>query len=173
MKFLRLCAVAGLTGFVAAPALADQTVTLFQHKSWMVEGVTFDDGSYACLAEVADPGESFSIWAFADGTTRLQFYSEDWDFGESDTANLQVKIDRRSPWTLTAANLTQNSVLFDLPGGDPSVNFLVEIAQGSTLHLRTEDGSPVKDYSLSGSAASMSTLVDCSNAITSDSNPFK
>lgn len=170
---MRIWHLAGLASLLAAPALANTTDVLFQHKSWMVEGVTFDDGTYACLAEVSDPGESFSIWAFPDGTTRLQFYSEGWDFGESDTANLQVEIDHRSPWTLTDANLTKNSVLFDLPGGDPSVNFLVEVAQGSTLHLRTQDGSPVKDYSLAGSSASMSTLVDCSNAITGDSNPFK
>ena len=43
--------------FAALPALADQTDVLYQHKSWMVEGVTFDDGTYACLAEVTEPGE--------------------------------------------------------------------------------------------------------------------
>ena len=156
----------------AGPALADQTDVLFQHKNWMVEGVTFDDGTFACLAEVSDPGESFSIWAFPDQSIRLQFYSEEWDFGESDSADLEVEIDHRSPWTLTGANLTQNSVLFDLPDQDSSVNFVVEVAKGSTLHLRTADGSPVKDYSLSGSSASISALVDCGNAITGDTNPF-
>jgi len=63
-------------GVSAAPALADKTEVLYQHKSWMVEGVTADDGSVACLAEVSDPGESFSIWVFSDKTIRLQFYSE-------------------------------------------------------------------------------------------------
>ena len=119
--------------FWPTAAFADSTEILYQHKAWVVEGVTFDDGTYACLAEVSDPGESFTIWTFPDRTIRLQFYSDEWDFGESDTANLEVEIDRRSPWTLTGANLTQNSVLFDLPDLDASVNFVVEVAKGPTL----------------------------------------
>ena len=62
--------------------MADRTDTLFRNKAWEVQGVTFDDGSYACLAEVSDPGESFTIWIFQDASIRLQFYSEDWDFGD-------------------------------------------------------------------------------------------
>ena len=148
-----------LMGLQSLPALADRTDVLYSYKHWQVEGVTDDDGSYACLAEVAEPGESFAIWVFPDQTIRLQFFSEEWDFGESDTADLEVEIDRRSPWSLTGANLTQNSVLFDL-------------AEGRTLHLRSSDGTPVKDYSLAGSSASISTLIDCGAAIRDMSNPF-
>lgn len=167
----------GVAGVMAAlsvvPARAEGVETLYQHKAWVVQGVTFDDGSYACLAEVSDPGESFSIWAFPDRTIRLQFYSEEWDFGDGDTANMEVEIDRRQPWTLTGANLLENSVLFDLPDLDSSVNFVVEVAKGSTLYLRTESGEDVRNYSLSGSSASIQYLVDCGNAIAGDSNPFK
>ena len=173
MKLLQVAAIAFLATVGAAPVFAERTEVLYQHKAWLVEGVTFDDGSYACLAEVSDPGESFSIWVFPDRTIRLQFYSEEWDFGEKDTANLEVEIDRRSPWTLTGANLTQNSVLFDLPDLDTSVNFVVEVAKGRTLYLRTEDGSDIRNYSLSGSSASIQYLVDCGNAIAGDSNPFQ
>lgn len=173
MRLLQAGSIGLLAAVVAAPALADQTEVLYQHKAWIVQGVTFDDGSYACLAEVSDPGESFSIWTFPDRTIRLQFYSEEWDFGEGDTANMEVEIDRRSPWTLTGANLLQNSVLFDLPDLDESVNFVVEVAKGSTLYLRTEEGSDVRNYSLSGSSASIQYLVDCGNAIAGDSNPFQ
>ena len=161
-----------LMGLQALPALADRTDVLYSYKHWQVEGVTYDDGSYACLAEVAEPGESFAIWVFPDQTIRLQFFSEEWDFGESATADLGVEIDRRSPWSLTGANLTQNSVLFDLPEGDASVNFVIEVAEGRTLHLRSSDGTPVKDYSLAGSSASISTLIDCGAAIRDTSNPF-
>jgi hypothetical protein len=173
MKLLQVGAFGILAGLAALPAFADTTEVLYQHKSWLVEGVTFDDGTIACLAEVTDPGESFSIWTFPDKSIRLQFYSKDWDFGESDTANLEVEIDHRSPWTLTGANLTQNSVLFDLPDLDQSVNFIVEVAKGSTLHLRSEDGSSIRDYSLSGSSASIQYLVDCGNSISGDKNPFQ
>ena len=172
MKVWQVALMAGLAGFAVQPVLADKTNVLFTYKSWQVEGVTFDDGSIACLAEVTDPGESFSVWVFPDKTIRLQFYSDSWDFGDSSTANLQVEIDHRSPWTLTGANLTKNSVLFDLPDQDSSVNFLTEVAAGSTLHLRSEAGDRVKDYSLSGSSASISHLINCGNSITGDANPF-
>lgn len=154
------------------PAVADRVDTLFTYKSWHVQGVTFDDGSLACLAEVSDPGESFTIWIFQDESIRLQFYSEDWDFGESDTTDLEIEIDRRSPWSMSNANLTRQSVLFDLPDEKASVNFVLEVAKGNTLHLRDADGTPVKDYSLAGSGASISKLIDCSDAITGATNPF-
>jgi hypothetical protein len=171
---MRVIGLGVLAGLIATSAFANDVEMLYQHKSWMVEGVTFDDGSIACLAEVSEPGESFSIWTFPDNSIRLQFYSEEWDFGEGDTANLEVEVDNRSPWTLTGANLTQNSVLFDLPDLDESVNFIVEVAKGRTLYLRSEDGSDIRSYSLAGSSASINYLVDCGNAISDDgSNPFK
>lgn len=154
------------------PACADQTDILYQHKSWMVEGVTFDDGTYACLAEVTDPGESFSIWAFQDESVEVQFYSEDWDFGDSDTADMEVEVDHKSPWSMTGANLTGHSVLFTLPNNNQSGDFIIEIARGSTLHLRTATGDAVRDYTLSGSSASIKALVDCMNSISGDKNPF-
>ncbi|MEO6298115.1 MAG: hypothetical protein ABIV25_03330 [Paracoccaceae bacterium] len=174
MKLWQVGAIAGLMGFAAVPVLADNTEVLYRYKSWMVEGITFDDGSIACLAEVTDPGESFSVWIFPDKTIRLQFYSADWDFGDSDTANLEVEIDHRSPWSLTNANLTKNSVLFDLPDQDESVNFVLEVAKGSNLHLRSESGEGIRDYSLAGSSSSIQNLIDCGNSISgSTKNPFK
>ena len=172
MKSRILALVAMTLGLQALPASADRTDVLYSYKHWQVEGISYDDGTYACVAEVAEPGESFAIWVFPDQTIRLQFYSEEWDFGESDTADLEVEIDHRSPWSLSGANLVQNSVLFDLPEGDQSVNFVIEVAEGRTLHLRSSDGTPVKDYSLAGSAASISTLIECGSAIRDTSNPF-
>ena len=172
MKSRILALVAMTLGLQALPASADRTDVLYSYKHWQVEGISYDDGTYACVAEVAEPGESFAIWVFPDQTIRLQFYSEEWDFGESDTADLEVEIDHRSPWSLSGANLVQNSVLFDLPEGDQSVNFVIEVAEGRTLHLRSSDGAPVKDYSLAGSAASINNLIECGSAIRDTSNPF-
>lgn len=171
MKFWHF-GVVGILAAAAGPVWADKTETLYQHKSWVVQGVTFDDDSYACLAEVSDPGESFTIWAFPDKSVELQFYNETWDFGESDTADMEVEIDRRSPWALTGANLTGSSVLFTLPNNDQSGDFIVEVARGTTLHLRSANGEGVRDYTLAGSSASISALVDCMNAIAGDKNPF-
>jgi hypothetical protein len=163
-------AMAGSAGW----ATAQTSEVLFSHKHWQVEIVGWDDGTVGCVAQVSAPGESFSIWTYADGAVQLQFYSTAWQFGEGDTADLEVQIDRRSPWSLTAAELYQNSVLFYLPDSDAGVNFIVEVAQGNRLFLRAADGSDVQNYSLSGSRASIDALVECGNTITSRSpgNPF-
>ena len=120
---LALAASAGL-------ADAQQVEELFSHKHWKVSGVAWDDGTVGCVAEVSAPGESFSIWTLQDGTVSLQFYSTAWSFGDSDTADLEVQIDRRAPWSLTGAELSQNSVYFNIPGSDAGGNFVAEIARG-------------------------------------------
>lgn len=166
MKLATTAFAAMLSGLFVAPALADPVSTsLYKYKHWEVEAVQYDDGSVSCLAEVDATTDSFTIWVNQDQSVRLQFYSTSWEFGEGDTADLQVKIDRRSPWTLTGAELYKNSILFDLPDSDASVNFLVEVAQGQRAYLQTASGEPVIDYSLSGSHASMDALIECGNAI--------
>ena len=103
----------------------------------------------------------------------LNFSSPRGGWGEGDTADLQVQTGRRSPWNLTGAELYKNSILFDLPDSNQGVNFLVEVAQGSRLYLRTAQGEGVKDYSLAGSQASMNALIECADALKGNSkNPF-
>jgi hypothetical protein len=161
-------ATLSLAGF----ANAQSSEVLFSHKHWEVQIVGWDDGSVGCVAQVSAPGETFSIWTYPDGTVQLQFYSTAWEFGEGDTADLEVQIDRRSPWSLTGAELFKNSVLFFLPPGDAGVNFIVEVARGNRLYLRSADGSDVQNYSLAGSRASIDALVECGEAIGRPSNPF-
>ena len=167
MAALAVVASAGL-------ASAQQSETLFQHKHWQVEVVGWDDGSVGCVAQVSAPGESFSVWTFPDGAVQLQFYSTAWEFGEGETADLQVQIDRRPRWNLSNAELYQNSVLFYLPDDDAGVNFIVEVAQGNRLFLRSKDGADVQDYSLAGSRASIDALIECGNVIgrKNPGNPF-
>ncbi len=159
-----VCAVAIAAAFT--PLQAETTSEmLFKHKHWEVEIVGFDDGTVACLAEVDATSESFTLWVYPDQSVKLQFYSTSWDFGEGDTADLDVKVDRRASWDLTNAELYKNSILFNLPDSDAGVRFLTEIAQGQRLYLRSADQSPVQDYSLSGSRASMDALIECGDAI--------
>lgn len=158
-------------------ALAEpQSTVLFSHKAWQVMAVAFDDGTISCEAEVSDPGESFSIWIHQDGSVQLVFFSQQWDFGDNgDTANLQVAIDRRAPWSLTNADLYKNSVLFGLGDPDAGARFIREVAVGNVLYLRTEDGDGVQSYSLAGSRAAINSLFECGDSLpsTSPSNPFK
>lgn len=159
---------------VAVSAEAQESEVLFAHKHWQVSVVGWDDGSIGCVAEVTAPGESFSIWTFPDGAVQLQFYSSAWEFGEGQTADLGVQIDRRAPWSLTGAELYQNSVLFYLPGDQAGTNFISEVARGNRLYLRDDDGTDVQNYSLSGSSASIGALVECGEVITkrTPGNPF-
>jgi hypothetical protein len=169
---LRSFLAAALMAGIAGTAGAQQSEVLFAHKHWQVEIVGWDDGSVGCVAQVSAPGESFSIWTFPDGAVQLQFYSTAWQFGQGDTADLQVQIDRRAPWNLTGAELYQNSVLFYLPDNKAGVDFIVEVARGNRLYLRSADGSDVQNYSLAGSRASIDALVECGNAIGRPANPF-
>jgi hypothetical protein len=168
----RVGVLAAMIGVLAGSANAQTSETLFSHKHWEVQVVGWDDGSVGCVAQVSAPGETFSIWTYPDGAVQLQFYSTAWDFGEGDTADLEVQVDRRSPWSLTSAELYKNSVLFYLPQGDSGVNFIVEVARGTRLYLRSADGSDVQNYSLAGSRASIDALVECGEAIGRPSNPF-
>lgn len=176
MKKVILGAVfAGVLAVSSGQAMAEaQSKTVFQHKHWQVDVVQFDDGSLACAASVDAGSDSFTIAVFQDKSVRLQFYSTSWDFGEGQTADLQIAIGNRAPWNLTGAELSQQSVLFDLPDSDQGVNFLIEVAQGSQLHLRTASGDGVMDYSLAGSNASINALIECSDALgkSGDKNPF-
>ena len=161
-----LAAVLAASALTPLTARAETTSEmLFQHKHWEVEVVGFDDGSFACLAEVDATTDSFSLWLYQDESVKLQFYSTSWEFGEGDTADLQVQIGNRSPWGLNDADLYKNSILFNLPDSDQAVRFLMEIAQGNRLYLRTAAGEAVMDYSLAGSRASMDALIACGDAM--------
>lgn len=165
---------AALIAASAGATSAQQSEILFSHKHWEVSIVGWDDGSVGCVAEVKAPGESFSIWTYPDGAVQLQFYSTAWEFGEGQTADLGVQIDRRAPWSLTGAELYQNSVLFYLPDDRSGVNFIGEVARGNRLYLRDDDGSDVQNYSLAGSSASIQALIDCGDVIAkrTPGNPF-
>ena len=59
-----------------------------------------------------------------------------------------------------------------MPDNDSGVDFIVEVARGNRLFLRSADGSDVQNYSLAGSRASIDALVECGDAIGRAPNPF-
>lgn len=167
MKILALGLAMILSGGIVAPVLAQTSEIIFSRKAWQVELVENDDGTFSCVSHVTRPRGSFSIWIMDDDTARLQFFSEEWQFEEG-FADLQVQIDRRGPWTLTNAELFENSVLFNLPNGREGIRFMREVAAGSTLYLRDDEGDDVRRFTLAGSAASMAALGECGEAIVQD-----
>ncbi|MFN3644293.1 MAG: hypothetical protein ACK4TB_15375 [Gemmobacter sp.] len=167
-------ALGAILGFAAAPAAAEiQSRTLFQHRAWEVQVVRFEDGAVSCVAQVARPGVTFSVWADNRSPVKLQFYSRAWDFGTGDTANLVIQIDRRAPWNLTNAELYLQSVLFNLPDDNTGTRFLLEVMRGNVLYLRNQRGQPVESYTLSGSAASIQALINCVDGLGTSPNPFR
>jgi len=171
---IRRLLAAAVMAVLAGSAGAQESEVLFKHKLWQVEIVGWDDGSVGCVAQVSAPGESFSIWTFPDGAVQLQFFSTAWEFGQGETGNLQVQIDRRAPWNLNNAELYKNSVLFFLPDSKAGVDFVIEVARGNRLYLRSANGSNVQNYSLAGSRASIDALIECGNVIQkrTPGNPF-
>ena len=65
-------------------------------------------------------------------------------------------------------------MLFYLPDSQAGINFISEVARGNRLYLRDNAGADVQNYSLAGSSASISALVDCGDVITkrTPGNPF-
>ncbi|WP_149140932.1 hypothetical protein [Gemmobacter caeruleus] len=173
---MRRFMLGGIVAVLCAAPLVAEPVSerLLTHKNWMVEVVGFDDGSIACVAQVTDGRDTFSIWADPWNPVKLQFYSAGWTFTDGGSADLSVQIDRRSPWSLTNAELYQNSVLFNLPGDDASTRFLMEVVEGRSLHLANDSGNHVQTYSLAGSSASINALIECVKVLgqESDGNPF-
>ena len=147
---------------------------LYRRKAWEVSIVQFDDGSYACLAQVGESGKSFAVWADASNNASLQFYDQSWSFDNS-TADVVLKIDRRADWALNDADLNQNSVFFTLPDEDSSYRFLREVMRGNVLNLLSSSGNLIQRYSLAGSSASIVKLTECVDllkGLDNDGNPF-
>ncbi len=159
---------------VSAGAVCAETTSeiVYQNRAWEVQIVGFDDGTVSCVAQVQEDGEAFSIWSDATEAVKLQFYSEAWSF-DGGTADLEVQIDSRSPWTLTSADLYLQSVLFNIPDDDAGIRFLTEVMRGNVLYLRNDDGNHVQSYTLAGSSASIQALIDCVDVLQNNTgNPF-
>ena len=172
MRTFRVGAIGLLTGLAALPAGAERTETLFEFRNWVVKGVTTDDNTFVCNATVTLSGDSFSIRPLLGQTVRLEFHSQDWEFGEGDTADIQVEVDRFPARDFVGATLLQSSVFVDLPDPTDGQSFLAEVAAGTRLILRSAAGTDVRTYSLFGSAAAIQQLVDCAALPVPDRNPF-
>lgn len=153
---------------LASPALALDSERFYSFKHWYVNVVTFDDGTLTCEASVSAKDVSFSLWSYADGTLQLQFYLENEWFGEEGyTKDIEVQIDRRSPWDLTNAEFRQNSIFFTLPASNQSAvnNFISEVSRGNRLYLNNQYGEEKAWYSLAGSSATIKQLRECQKLI--------
>ncbi|MCA8869703.1 MAG: hypothetical protein KDA67_13695 [Rhodobacteraceae bacterium] len=165
-----------LPGKLAPVAHADvrDSEVLFRHKAWEVSLVAFDDGTFACMAQVGNRDSSFLLWAYLNNSTSLQFYNTAWHF-DNEVADVVLRVDRRPSWTLNNSNLNQNSVFFNLNDSNASMRLLREVMLGNVLNLYNSSGGLIERYSLAGSKASILRLSDCVTVLGTvdvDNNPF-
>ena len=159
------CGAIALLLFGTAPALADPSAkVLMQEKQWDAEILSYDDGTFACLAQVDLADRTFTIWSYPDRAVRLQFYAPGWDFGADHRVRYEVAVDA-GPARVMTAQAFKNSILFDVPTGESWVDFLYDVTQGRVLYLRDAAGAAAMDYPLAGSGAALAALIQCGAAI--------
>ena len=159
------CGAVALLLWGAAPALADpSSKVLMQEKQWDAEILSYEDGTFACLAQVDLADRTFTIWSYPDRAVRLQFYAPGWDFGADHRVRYDVAVDAGPARAMTAQAL-KNSILFDVPKGESWVDFLFDVTQGRVMYLRDAAGTAVANYPLAGSEAALQALIQCAVAI--------
>lgn len=161
-----LATVLAAAAFSACAAAKSTSTVLLNTGDWQVRSVRWDDGASACVAEVSNDSDTFSVWEDRAHPARLQFYSTSWDFapdpkGGDQFRDLAVKIDDHQVWNLHNADLYKQSILFDLPTGDSGAQFLNEVAGSKVLLLEESDGTQIRSYSLTGAGQSIGALKDC------------
>ena len=138
-----------------------QSRVVYSYKAWELRVVALDNGTLSCVAQVRPSnGTTFAIWA--DGrNVKLQYYATVWNFGSSSYyEDVVARIDSRPQWNLRDAEFYKNSVIFTMPEGKGSTRFLREVAAGNTMRLY-RNGQRMGRWSLAGSRATMTKLVDC------------
>jgi len=156
---LSLCTAA----LLAAPAMAQEItedVLVFERGLWTVSRVAMDDGTRYCVAEVVSDNAWVTIWIEQDGTTGIEFNSEDWGYDIS-TETFVATIDNRRGRNLANPDISGNSVYFHLPDDKTSIAFLGEVRDGRELYLNNKQGELIAKFPLTGSSASIGAVVDC------------
>lgn len=161
-KFLMAaCAIAAL----APTAAISESWTLMSHKHWEVSYISTDDLVY-CSARNMGDGMMFAINVGAGGVS-VFVYDSRRDWNASFDALVKVKVDGRSPWTVSDVVANGEAISFDLVG-DKGAAFLREIEFGNRVSVDykeiDEDVSRFDSdlwFSLSGSRAALFALNEC------------
>ncbi len=156
-----VCLCAAVLG--AAPALSqkiNEDVKIFERGLWTVSRIGMDDGRRYCVAEVISDNAWVTVWVESDGTTGIEFNSDDWGYDIS-TETFIATIDNRKSLNLTNPDIEGNSVYFVLPYNKTSISFFGDIRAGRDLYLNNKFGELISRFSLKGSAASIDAVDAC------------
>lgn len=151
-------------GTAAAHAQPYDTTRLFTRGAWYVE-LTHDtsDGELWCSAETRNnEAQTFSVTTYDDGGVILFVFDNRWALAPRDV-DFIVNIDRQR-WTINGyADDIGISVTLD--DKDQADDFLYDLARGNSVAVANADGRRIASFSLSGSSAALSTLMDCWSSI--------
>lgn len=172
MTFRNIVLTAFFALAFAAPARAEfQTETLFSARNWTVE-LTHDtsDGQLWCAAQtVNNRDQAFDLTAFDTGAMTVFFFDHSWDLAER-TVETYVDIDR-SRWEIDA-DAGGIALSVSLEDKDNAAEFVNDLAKGQSLTLLNLQERKLASFSLSGSRAAITSLMECWESITT-SNPFQ
>ncbi len=150
----------------AQVAGADQydTTRLFTRGAWYVD-LTHDtsDGELWCSGETRNnEAQTFSITTYDDGTAVLFVFDDRWDLTPRNVDFL-VLVDRER-WTISG-DASGIAISVTLDDKDKADEFLLDLARGNSVSVANTDERRIAAFSLSGSSAALSTLMDCWDSI--------
>jgi hypothetical protein len=161
MQDMKYVLISILTFFAwTAQAQNYDTKELFSKGAWSVE-LTHNttEGTLWCDATTRNrAGQEFSITAFDSGTMALFVFDNRWSLTKRSVKFL-LDIDY-ARWTIdgTANDKAVSAVMSD---ARKSVEFLTGLQRGSAVAVFNESERRLATFSLSGSSAALTMLMDC------------
>ena len=135
--------------------------SLFKKGHWEVVLLRYDDRSTACIARNSSGNKEFQIYVNGDVEELAIFYD---DSNVNETLKLfQFAVDDYASWYSESPFLDSGWLIMDLiSGSDKAVTELIqEIRKGQELFHLDDNNKIISNFSLKGSAASISELVNC------------
>lgn len=144
--------------------------TLFQKGSWSVF-LTYDteDGDFWCVAETENRrAQSLNLVTYPNDQMTFFVFDESWNIAKRPVRFL-VDIDY-SRWTIDG---TGDGIGVSLTMNEPdkAAKFVQELMEGNAVTILSADEHRLATFSLSGSFAAISNLMQCWDRI-SDDDPF-
>ena len=135
--------------------------SLFKKGDWEVVLLRYNDRSTACIARNSSKNKEFQIYVNAD-VEELAIFYDDSNVNES-LKIFQFAVDDYASWYSESPFLDSGWLIMDLnSGSDKAVTELIqEIRKGQELFHLDDNNKIISNFSLKGSAASISELVNC------------
>ena len=135
--------------------------SLFKKGHWEVVLLRYDDRSTACIARNGSGNKEFQIYVNTDVEELAIFYD---DSNVNETLKIfQFAVDDYASWYSESPFFDSGWLIMDLiSGSDKAVTELIqEIRKGQELFHLDDNNKIISNFSLKGSAASISELVNC------------